>query len=178
VIGAATPPGPRGGGVATAALLGVALGFLGLLADVPFYLGPAVAAVGVVASTVWRVRRPTPGGSWALVPALAALAALCASAPAAPPTELFGGISGLAFLLWVADDPGRATGGGQRAVPMLAPAALGVGLAWVIALALTGETANIGLTGSLLVVALVALAVLVSSLSARRPEVAPPSVDR
>jgi len=166
---AAAAPGLRGGGLATAALLGVALGFLGLLADVPFYLGPAVAGVGVVASTVVRARRSTPGGSWALVPALAALAALSATAPVGPSTELFSGISGLAFLLWVADDPGRATGGGQRAVPMIAPAALGVGLAWGLALALTGETANIGLTGGLLVAALVALALLVSTLSARGP---------
>lgn len=164
------PPLGRGGGIATTVLLGVALGFLGLLAGFPFLLGPLVAGVGVVASTWWRARRPAVDAWRPFLPALAVLAVLSASAPTAASTELFAGLSGLAFLLWAADDPARTVGGGQRAVPMIAPAALGVGLVWAITLALTGESADIGLAAGSLAVALVVLAVLVSLLSARVPE--------
>lgn len=172
--GRPTPrPIRRGGGVPTTALFGVAVGFLGLLTGVPFYLGPAIGGLGVAASAVWRARRPAVGESLPLVPALAAVTALAATAPVAPASELFAGLAALAFLLWVADDPARPAGGGRRAAATIGPAALGIGSAWGVTLALTGRTAAIGVGAGLVAIGLVVLAVLFSLLSPRPPEPAP-----
>lgn len=156
----ASPSLGRGGGVATTALFAFAACALGLLGGLPFYVGPVAGGLGVLGSAVWRTYRPQPGWTVALAPALSAMTVLTATAPAAPSTELFAGLTGLAFLLWVADDPDRPAGGGRRAVPTIALAALAVALVWVVALALTGRTTGIGLTGGVLAIALILLAVL------------------
>lgn len=169
------PPPGRGGGLATTVLLGGTACFLGLLGGLPLLLGPAVGALGVTASALWRTYGRGRGGAVALVPALLALVVLALTAPVAASTDLFAGLTGLAFLLWVADDPGRPAGGGRRAVPTIAPAALALGLAWAITLALAGQPQEVGLAGGLLAAALVLLAVLFSGLSRHAPAPPPPA---
>ena len=154
----------HGGGLATTALFGFAAGVLGLLGGLPLEFGPAIGVAGVVASAILRGRRPRDLGTLALLPALMAIALLAATAPPVPSTELFAGLTGLAFLLWIADDPSRPAGGGRRAVPILALGALGVGLAWAITLALPGRSPDVGLAGALLAAALVLLALLIARL--------------
>jgi len=162
-VSAGPPTSVRGGGLLTAAVFGVAAGFLGLLGFLPLPVGPVVGALGVVGSTVLRTRpRLRPA---APLPGLAALAVLSLAAPAGPSTDLFAGATGLAFLLWLSDDPLRPTGGGRRALPTIAPAALAVGLAWGITLGLAGQPQQVGLAGGLLVAALVLLAWLFAGLS-------------
>jgi len=151
-----------GGRGATTAVLAACAGFLGLLGALPDLLGPILGVLGVVLSSVWRSRESTSPAVLATAPALAAIVVLTASAPAAASTELFAGLTGLAFLLWLADDPARPAGGGRRAGPTIAPAALAVGLAWAFALSLSGEPVEVGLAGGVLAAAIVVLAVLIA----------------
>lgn len=161
----------HGGGLATTLLFGFTVGVLGLLGSLPLAVGPATGVAGVAVATVLRRWRSPIVGSWALLPALGVITLLAASSPAEPASELFAGLSGLAFLLWIADDPERPAGGGRRAVPTIALGALGVGLAWSITLALPGRSPDVGLAGGLLAAALVLLALLVARLP--RTAVAP-----
>jgi hypothetical protein len=164
-VTARAPPPAGGGDLGTTALLAGTAGLLGLLGVLPSFLGPAIAVVGVVGSWFLRRREPRGTGPLAMAPSLLALALLTASAPAGPATDLFAALTALAFLLWLADDPARPAGRRRRALPTLAPAALGVGFAWGLALGLPGETANVGLAGSLIAGALVVLALLFGRLS-------------
>lgn len=160
---------PRGGGLLTAVVLGFSTGVLGLLGGLPLAVGPSLGVAGVAGSAVWRAHRRGRSGVLPFVPALGATAIVAATAAPAPSTELFAGLTGLAFLLWVADDPARPAGGGRRAGPTIALAAVGVALAWTITLALPGRTPDVALGGGLLAAALVILAVLL----ARLPSLAP-----
>jgi hypothetical protein len=159
-----TPPA-AGGGYATTVLLVAVAAFLGLLGGLPYFLGPAVGVLGGVGSAVLRRRRGRHGGAVVLLPVLGAIAVLVVTAPPGPGSELFAGLTALALLLWLADDPARAAGGGRRAVPTLAPAALAVGLAWAITLGLAGASADVGLAGALLATGLVLLAFLFANLA-------------
>jgi len=154
----------RGGGLATTLLFGFTVGVLGLLGSLPPTVGLPTGVAGVAIAAVLRARRSPAVGSWALLPALGAIAVLAATSPAEPASELFAGLAGLSFLLWIADDPERPAGGGRRAVPTIALGALGVGLAWSITLALPGRSPDVGLAGGLLAAALVLLALLVARL--------------
>ena len=158
------PSSGHGGGLATTVLLGLCAGVFGLLGGLPLVVGPALGVLGVAASSVIRAGGLRRFPSLALVPTLVVLVILAASAPPVASTELFAGLTGLAFLLWVADDPERPAGGGRRAVPTIALGALWVGLAWGITLSLPGRTADVGLAGGLLAAALVLLAVLIARL--------------
>lgn len=162
------PRGPSdlGGGIATTGLFAFSAAVLGLLGGLPEYLGPAIGVGGVAISAVWRTFRRDRPGAVTIAPALIALATLAVAAPALASTELFGGLSGLAFLLWLADDPSRPRGGGRRAAPAIAMVALAVGVSWAITLGVPGRTPEIGLAGGLLAAAFVLLAWLVS-----RPQV-------
>ncbi len=115
-------------------------------------------------AAILRGMRPGAYGTLTLVPPVVALGLLAATAPPGPSTDLFGGLSGLALLLWIADDPGRPSGGGRRAVPTIAVASLGVGLAWAVTLALPSKAPDVALGGALLAAALVLLAVLLGRL--------------
>ena len=161
--GPSAPP-DQGGGFATTALLGFAMAALGLVGGLPFGFGPSLGVAGVIVTAVLRSRWPERFGTLALAPALVALAILAATSPAVPSAELFSGLTGLAFLLWIADDPARPSGGGRRAVPTIALGALGVGLAWTITLAVPGRSPDVGLAGGLLAAALVLLAILIARL--------------
>jgi len=160
------PPG-RGGSALTATLLGLSLGVLGLLGNVPYFLGPAVAAVGVLGSFYARRRRPSSRSLAPLVPALLALVVLTATASAEASTELFAGLSGLAFLVWVADEPTRPAGGGRRAAGTIGSVALAVGVVWAIGLGFGGRTEEIGLAGALIATGLIVLVLLAVSVSER-----------
>ncbi len=156
-----------GGGLLTAGLFGGTMALLGLLGDLPFLLGPTVGVAAVVASTAWRRSNPRQGEVWGVLPALAALALLAVAAPVTLSTELAAGVGGLAALLWLADDPARPSGGGRRAVPAIALAALSLGLAWSIVLIVPSSTANVGLAGGLLAFAIVLVALLLAPRHAR-----------
>jgi hypothetical protein len=169
-MNAPAPISGRGGGLLTVALFGATLGVLGLLSGLPYYLGPAVAAGGVIASVLARRRRPSRTAVGTLVPALLAVTVLAAAAPVGAATELFAGLSGLAFLLWLADDPTRPVGGGRRAAPTIGPVALGVGLVWVIDLGVSGRAEEVGLAGALIAIGLIVLGLLIVSVSRRPPE--------
>ncbi len=170
-MSAAAEPVLRGGGLPTAALLGFAMGVLGLLGGLTIYVGPALGVGAVAAATVLRRVRPRWLGRLNLLVPLVALAVLAATAPPAPSTELFGALGALGLLLWVADDPERPRGGGRRALPILSVAALGVGLAWGVTLAFPSRSPDVALGGALLATALVLLAVLLGGLP--RVSVAP-----
>jgi len=153
----------RGGGFATTALFAFAAGLFGLVGGLPGFAGPAVGIGGVVVSSVWRGQRATRGGwrtAFSVAPALLAIAVLALTAPPVDAAELFGGLTGLSFLLWLADDPARASGGGRRAAPTIALAALAVGLAWAISLSLPTGSAEIGVAAGLLTAAILLLAIL------------------
>jgi hypothetical protein len=160
------PPG-RGGGTLTPTLLGLALGVLGLLGGVPYFLGTAVAAAGVLGSVYARRRRPSSRSLGPLVPALLSLVVLTATAPASAATELFAGLSGLAFLVWVADEPTRPAGGGRRAAGTIGSVALAIGLVWGIGLGFGGRTEALGLAGALIATGLIVLVLLAVSVSER-----------
>ncbi len=177
-MSAEAPAPERGGGIATTVLLAVAVGALGLFGDLPLYLGPAIGAAGVVVSAWGRRRWPQPQRTTALLPALGAVTVLVATSPAVPVSELLAGLAGLSLLLWLADDPARPAGGGRRAGPTLALAALGVGLTWVVVLTLTGRSAGIGVAAASLATGLVLLGVLFAvgfSSAPTRRSVGPPS---
>jgi hypothetical protein len=152
--------GPRGGGFATVFLLGFSAAVFGLLGGLPSIVGPIVGIAGVAGSHLWRRWRPTAGTA-PLAPVLLAIAALALTSPPVAASELFGGLTGLALLLWIADDPARPSGGGRRAAPAIALIALALGLTWAISLALPSRTPEVGIAGGLLAGAFVALAWLV-----------------
>ncbi len=153
----------QGGGFATTALFAFSAGLFGLVGGLPDYAGPAIGVGGVVVSSVWRLRRGSRAGlrtALSVAPALVALAVLALTSPPVDAAELFGGLAGLAFLLWLADDPARASGGGRRAAPTIALASLAVGLAWAISLSLPASAPEIGVAAGLLAAAFVLLAIL------------------
>lgn len=125
------------------------MGLLGLLSNLPFLLGPVVGVVGVVLAHGLR-RTPTMRvPELALVPALGALAVLVFASPAEIASGLVAGLAALAFLLWLADDPRRAPGGGRRAVAIIGLSAVGFGLVWGITLLVPPGAQDIGVAGAL-----------------------------
>ncbi len=172
-MSAPTPPLPPRRPVLTTGLLGGVLAILGLLSGLPYLLGVVVALVGTVVSfqlrSVASARRP----GLEVLPALVALVVLALAAPVARAAELFAGLSALAALLWIADDPRSRPGAWTGAVPTLGLAALGFGLAWALVLAVPTSTEQVGLAGVLLVAALLLVAVvLFVVVLRRRPETA------
>lgn len=144
----------------SSSVLLVAAGFLGYLA------GPRVLVVVVpVAAAGVVLRSLTPPIARALAPA-SALVALSVGALASPLgllPELAAGGAGLAFLLWLVDDPARPTGGVERGrVTVLLPA-LALGIAWTSALLLPSSSASLGVAAGLLAAAVLALAYLAAS---------------
>ncbi len=158
------PPGlpDLGGGLATTIVLGASAAVFGLLGGLPDFAGPIVGVVGVGVATFWRAHDRRRPAALALLPAVLAVAVLALTSPAYPSTELFGGLTGLALLLWIADDPARARGGGRRAAPAIGLIALAVGLTWTIALVAPGQAPEVGVAGGLLAGAFVVLAWLVA----------------
>jgi len=145
--------------VSLALLLAVAI-VLGFLSGFPAGLG-VFLAVGLV--VVGAVLRAVPGhglAAYAPVPVLGVLLLEASTAPVGFGTELFAGLAGLAFLVWLADDPARPAGGSVRALPALAVPALALALAWSSALFLPTGLLPVGVAGALLALLVAAVALL------------------
>lgn len=147
---------------ATTALLAGALGLVGLLSGFPFLLGAAIGLAGAFASAYVRRRPRPPFPGAAPVPALAALVVLLLYSAPVPSTELFGGLAALAVLLWLADDPHAAPGGGRRAATSIGFAAFAFALAWGFLLALAPLGGNVGVAAVLTAVALLVVTVVLA----------------
>lgn len=142
-------------------LLFVATTYLGVLSGVPAGLGVLVAPLGVVAAALLRTRPSGKGVVYAPVPVLVVLALEAGFAPVGFGTELVAGLAGLAFLVWLADDPTRPAGGPLRAFPSIAIPSLALSIAWSSALFLPAGTFPLGVAGVLLAITLAAVAYLV-----------------
>jgi len=142
-------------------LLLIAAVYLGFLSGYPGGFGPLVAGIAVVFAAGLRVGAPRGVAAYAPVPVLVALAVEAVPAPLGLGTELLAGLSGLAFLLWLADDPTRTVGGAARSLPTVAVPALALGIAWSSALFLPAGAVPLGVAGGLLALTLAAVAFLV-----------------
>jgi len=149
----------------SSALLFLAAGFLGYLANLPGALGVVLATVGVAVAVGLRALRPSGVRAFAPLPALLALAFGALASPLGLVPELAAGGAGLAFLAWLADDPARPAGGIARARSTILVSGLALGIAWSSALLLPSRSASLGVAAGLLVLAVGALAYLVA-----RPE--------
>lgn len=145
------------------ALLLVTLTYFGYLAGYPYGLGFLVAAGAVVLAAFLRASRSGANAGYAPAPVLAALALEAVVAPVGFGTELFAGFAALAFLVWLADDPSRPTGGPLRSLPTIAVPSLALGIAWVSGIILPAGAVPLGVAGGLLALTLAAVAYLVGS---------------
>ena len=159
-----TPPStdsPRFTASVSPLLLVVSVGLLGYLARFPDATGIFLAVGAVVVGVV--LRRPSFGSvrAYASLPVLAAMAIEVVSVPVGLGSELIAGLAGLAFLLWLADDPARPRGSAARALPALAVTTLALGIAWSSALFLPSHAIPLGVAGGLLALAIAVVALLV-----------------
>jgi hypothetical protein len=145
------------------ALLLVSATYLGFLSGFPDGFGPVLAAAVVVFATGLRVGTRRRVAAYAPVPVVAALALEAVRAPVGLGTELVAGLAGLAFLLWLADDPSRPVGGSLRSLPTVAVPALAVGIAWSSTLFLPAGAVPLGVAGALLALSLAVVAFLLGS---------------
>lgn len=156
----ATRPERKGGGVLTITFLAGTTVFLGLLSGFPLFFGPVVALVGIGLSvTLYRLRRSVTH-EVASAPTVIAIGLLAIAAPVAPSTELFAGLSAIALLFWMADDPWRPASGPRRASRAVMLAALAFALAWGTSLLLPTGRPEIGIAGGLIAFGIVLLALL------------------
>ena len=144
------------------AFLFVAAAFLGYLSGFPGGFGLALTLAAIVLAAGLRMSASPVLAASAPVAALAALAIEAVAAPVGFGTEIVAGVAGLAFLVWLADDPNRPAGGPWRAAPTLALPALALGIAWSSALFLPTGSVPLGVAAGLLALALAAVAFLVS----------------
>lgn len=143
------------------ALLLVASVSLGYLSGFPDGFGPLLAAVAVGLAAGVRTSPSASVAGYAPVPAVLVLAAEAVTAPVGTGTELIAGLAGLAFLLWLADDPSRPVGGAVRALPTIALPGLALGIAWTSALFLRPGAVPLGVAGALLALTLAVVALFV-----------------
>ena len=162
-------PGPRpistGRAGITSALLGAALVVFSLTTDLPWYVAFSLAGTGIVVAVLLRTRS---GGLRSDSAALIVLLVIGILAGGAAPTRLAGaagGLTVLAFLLWLADEPGLVRGAVRRAMPAVGLAALAFGIAWMSAFLIPSTPEPIGIAGGLLVLVIFLAAVLLG-----RPE--------
>jgi len=142
-------------------LLLVATFALAVLSGFPAGFGVILALSLVVVSAVFRSGPWTKLAPYAPAPVLVALVLEAAFAPVSFGTELFAGLAGVAFLVWLADDPSRPSGGPRRAFPTIAIPGLSLGIAWSSALFLPAGALPLGVAGALLAFTLGAVAFLV-----------------
>lgn len=146
----------------TALVLGALALAVAYGSGLPTGVGLAVALGGVGAGVVLRVVPVAAARSSFPVPPLLALGLLSLSTPVGPLPILLVGLSGVAFVAWLLEDPFRPSAGAARGAGVWALPALGVGLAWASSYVLPPSSASLGVAGGLAAAALVALAVLVS----------------
>jgi hypothetical protein len=143
------------------ALLLLTVTGLGYLSGFPGGAGVVVAPAAALVSMLFRSGPWDELAPYAPVPVLLALLLEAAFAPVDFGTEFFAGLAGVAFLVWLADDPARPAGGPLRAFPTIAIPSLALGVAWSSALFLPAGALPIGVAGALLVFAIAAVAILV-----------------
>jgi hypothetical protein len=163
VSAAPLPPRPSPGSrlrVASLALLAAVVVLLGLLSGLPYGVGIVVAIVGVASAVVLRLVSSPTVTACAPIPVLLAMVMVATTAPISFGAELLAGFSGLAFLVWLADDPSRPAGGAVRGLSVAALPALALGIAWSSALFLPAGSVPLGVAGGLLALAVAALALL------------------
>jgi len=134
---------------------------LGYFSGFPAGFGVVAAPVAAVVSMVLRSGPWPKLDPYASLPVLVAVVLEAAFAPVGFGTELLAGLAGVAFLVWLADDPTRPAGGPLRAFPTIAIPSLALGVAWSAALFLPAGTLPIGVAGALLAFAIAAIALLV-----------------
>lgn len=155
----AAPPKSRGLG-SWVLLAGVG-GFFGLFSGLPSVVGVATALGGIlVAGVLQRLPHRLRLRGFAPLPAVGAIAVVAITAPWGLLSELLAGASGVAILLWLADDLDRPSGGVRRAQLTIGVPALAVGLAWASSLLLPPTSATLGVAAALLVLVTVAVAFL------------------
>jgi len=157
----ATPSGVRAVRPVSLALLLAAAAALGYLSGYPGRLGPVVAVAGVVLAAALRATPWRTVAAYAPVPALAVLVLEAVASPVGLGVELIAGASGVAFLLWLADDPARPVGGSLRSLPTVAVPGLALGIAWSSAFFLPSGSVPLGVAGGLLALTVALVAFLV-----------------
>lgn len=161
-MSAGTPPGSGSESLLGSLVLGVAAVALGLAGGLPLALGAVLGAIGVGVSAACRGMAPPRWSTWTLVPAMLAVSIEAVFATAIPSTEVLAGVTGVAFLFWMAQDPHRPRGGGRRGVTPIAIVALAVGFSLSIVLVLPRGPSEVGIAGGLLALAIVLVAVLLA----------------
>lgn len=159
-------PGPRPMATPHAGIPGVllvgAMEFFAIQTAFPLLLSVLVAGTGAGAAILLRT---TTGGRRTDAAALVILLALGLLAVGAPYTwgaGLAGGAVVLALLFWLADEPGRVSGGTRRALPAVGVTALAFGIAWVAAFLLPSAPTSAGVVGGILVLVILLAAILFS----------------
>jgi len=158
------PAGPspllavRPASLATLALPAVLLGYL---TGFPDGLGLVLMVAAVAAAAILRATGDPRGAAYAPVPVLVGLVLEAVAAPVGFGTEVVAGLAGVAFLVWLADDPVRPEGGAVRGLSVVALPALALGIAWSSALFLPSGVVPLGVAGALLALTVAAVAWLV-----------------
>jgi hypothetical protein len=134
---------------------------LGYVSRLPTVVALALGAAGVLVGVALRSAPNSTVREWAIVPVLLVLGALALQAPVAPVPELLAGFGGVAFVLWLTDDPYRPAAGLRRGWVVWTLPGLGVALAWTSTFLLPSTTAPVGVAGGLLVASVLAIAFLV-----------------
>ena len=148
-------------GLGSVALLGAVGGLFGVVTGLPHGEGLIAVLAGVTAGGVIQRQRVRTLRSFAPVPVLVVLGATAIASPLGILPELLAGASGLAVLVWLADDLDRPVGGVQRARLTIGVPAVALGIAWTSALLLPSSSASIGVAAGLLVFVIVAVSVLI-----------------
>ncbi|HYB79847.1 MAG TPA: hypothetical protein VEG66_08860 [Thermoplasmata archaeon] len=143
------------------AVLALPAVFLGYLSGFPGGAGFVLMVAAVAAAGVLRASRIPHRAAYAPVPVLIGLLLEAVAAPVGFGTEVVVGLAGVAFLVWLADDPARPAGGAVRGLSGVALPALALGIAWSSALFLPSGVVPLGVAGALLALAIAAVAFLV-----------------
>ncbi len=146
----------------TVGVLAGSVVLLGWVGNGLFPWGVAIGLAGVIASALWRGRRPDPKAVAPLAPALLSVSVLAALTVPSLPAALAAGLVGLSFPLWLADDPSHPDAGLARAVPAFGTAAAAVGCAGLITLLRIPGVGDLGVAVGLLAVGIVLLAVVLA----------------
>ena len=146
----------------TVPLLALSMLALAYGSRIPSVAAFVLALLGVAAGVGLRAARPSGLRELSAAPVLVVLGGLAVATPASPVPELLVGVSGVAFIAWLADDPARPPAGATRGAVVWAIPALGMGVAWASEFLLPATSAPLGVAGGLLAASLVALAYLVA----------------
>jgi hypothetical protein len=157
-------------------VLAVALGLFSLTTTLPWVVALIVAGAGAAAAIALRSFSSGRRTDAAALLALFTLGVLAITAPDTPEAGVAGGVVVLALLLWLADEPGRLSGGMRRALPALGVTSLAFGVAWTSAFLLPAVRVPTGVIAGLLVAVILLVTLLLArpeTLEAEPPLAAP-----